>query len=76
MNVEELREFCLSLPGATEDILQAPYFARRKWVMVASEDLLDKREWENYLVRSYELVKAGLPKKTRDSIPGIPGQPT
>lgn len=116
MNIEDLRDFCLSLPGATEDIkwennlafmvggklfcladldpplrasfkvpeedfdgmtstagiVQAPYFARRKWILVTGEAVLVKREWERLLVQSYKMVKEGLPKKVRDSIPDQP----
>jgi predicted DNA-binding protein (MmcQ/YjbR family) len=112
MNIEQLREFCISLHAVTEDIkwgdnlvfsvagkifcvadlkppmqvtfkvpedefpgitatkgfVQAPCFARMKWVLVQDESLLGDEEWEHYLRQSYELVKAGLPKKTRDRI--------
>ncbi len=112
MNIEDLREFCLSLPSVTEDIkwennlafsvggkmfcladldpplrvsfkvpeerfeeitsiegiIQAPYFARAKWVSVTDESVLSRAEWEHHLRTSYELVKSNLPKKTRDSL--------
>jgi predicted DNA-binding protein (MmcQ/YjbR family) len=112
MNIEELRDFCLSLPSVTEDIkwgnnlvfsvggkmfcladldpplrvsfkipeeqffeltstgsiIQAPYFARMKWVSVLDEDRFSREEWEYYLRQSYELVKSKLPKKFRESL--------
>jgi predicted DNA-binding protein (MmcQ/YjbR family) len=53
---------------STTDIIQAPYFARMKWVTVLEEGLLSRQEWEHYLRQSYELVKAKLPKKIRERI--------
>ncbi|HMJ71152.1 MAG TPA: MmcQ/YjbR family DNA-binding protein [Cyclobacteriaceae bacterium] len=55
-----------SKPG----IIPAPYVARYKWVMVENPKALTKKEWEFYVKQSYELVKAGLPKKVRDKITG------
>ena len=112
MNIEYLRNFCMSLPFVTEDIkwgdnlvfsiagkmfcladlepplrvsfkvpeeefteltssesiIQAPYFARMKWVTVLEESRLSQKEWENYLRQTFELVKAKLPKKVQESI--------
>ena len=112
MDIEQLREFCLKMPGVTEDIkwennlvfsvagkifcladlefplritfkvteeqfnaltgladiIQAPYFARKKWVCVLQPDILDRPAWEFYLTNSYSLVVMKLPKKTRDSL--------
>ena len=109
MNVEDIREFCLSLPLVTEDlkwgnnlcflvgekifcltdldsdfaaslkveendfeevtardgIIQAPHFARRKWILVTEPEALRDDEWTRLLIRSYELVRANLPKKVR-----------
>ena len=53
---------------STTDIIQAPYFARMKWVTVLKESRLSRKEWEHYLRQSYELVKSKLPKKIRESI--------
>jgi predicted DNA-binding protein (MmcQ/YjbR family) len=112
MNIEEFRNFCLSLPGVTEDIkwennlvfsvggkmfcladldppfqasfkvreeefaeltsiegiIQAPYFARMKWIKVMYESSLNRIQWEHFLRQSYNLVKSKLPKKTRESL--------
>lgn len=112
MNIEELREFCCTLPGVTEDIkwgnnlafsiggklfcladldpplqialkvtesdfadltetegiIQAPYFARMKWIKVLNEDRFSRKDWEKYLRQSYELVKMNLSKKMRESL--------
>jgi hypothetical protein len=53
---------------SSEGIIQAPYFARMKWVTVLEESRLSHKEWEQYLRQSYELVKAKLPKKIQESI--------
>jgi predicted DNA-binding protein (MmcQ/YjbR family) len=50
------------------DIIQAPYFARMKWVLVLEESRLSRSEWEHYIHQSYALVKSKLPKKLQDSI--------
>ena len=115
MNIEELRELCLSFPSVTEDIkwednltflvagkifclvdlqpplnvafkipeeeffdltsapdiIQASHFAKRKWVVVINQERFTRNEWEYYLKQSYELVKAGLSKKLRNSLEGL-----
>ena len=53
---------------SAEGIIQAPYFARMKWVTVLEESRFTRKEWEHYLRQSYELVKAKLPKKMREEI--------
>jgi len=53
----------------TPNIIQAPYFAKMKWVLVLDENRLSRQQWEHYLRQSYELVKAKLPKKVQESIP-------
>jgi len=50
----------------------APYMARAKWVLVAQPGVLTKQQWETYIKQSYELVKAKLTKKLRESL-GIQG---
>ncbi len=112
MNIESLRDLCLSFPGVTEDvkwgsdlcflvggkmfcvtsadtaegvsfkvpdeefremisregIIPAPYLARNKWVYVLEYLWLSDAEWKHYVRQSYELVKAKLPKKVRESL--------
>jgi len=46
-----------------DGIIQAPHFARNKWISVNESSSLTKKEWEYYLKQSYELVKLKLPKK-------------
>lgn len=51
-----------------DGIIQARYFAKRQWVSVEKRSALKKKEWEEYLTKSYELVKSKLPKKTQREI--------
>lgn len=53
---------------SSTDIIQAPHFARMKWVMVTDENRFSRVEWEHYLRQSYELVKSKLTKRVRESI--------
>jgi predicted DNA-binding protein (MmcQ/YjbR family) len=48
----------------------APYLARAKWVAFDGWRALPIAELEARLVTSYELVKAGLPKKTQAALGG------
>ena len=43
----------------------APYLARAHWVLVAKPGALPAGELRAFLRRSYELVRARLPKKTQ-----------
>jgi predicted DNA-binding protein (MmcQ/YjbR family) len=56
--------------AATPNIIQAPYFAKMKWVKVLDEGRFSRQEWERYLRQSYDLVFAKLPKKAREQIHG------
>lgn len=58
---EESFEILTALDG----IDQAPYFAKRKWVMMSSTSPLTDDEIRHYLKRSYALVASGLTKKRR-----------
>jgi predicted DNA-binding protein (MmcQ/YjbR family) len=113
MNIDQLRTFCLSFPGVTEQIqweddllfkvggkmfavaplepaclwltlkadpeeflelterpgiVPAPYLARAKWISIESPDTLPRAEVEALLRKSYDLVVAKLPQKSRDSL--------
>ena len=46
-----------------EGFIPAPYAARAKWVLVSNESNLSKKEWEDFVRQSYDLVKAKLTKK-------------
>lgn len=114
MDIEKLRAFCLSLPGASEGIkygdqlcfmvlgkvfcsanlknldcaafkvgdeafealcdregiFAAPYGgAKFKWVQVTDFAALTEPEWDGFLRQAYTLVKAKLPKKSRETLP-------
>lgn len=51
-----------------QGFMPAPYMARAKWVLVTDSSKLNKKEWEKYIKRSYELVKSKLPKKLREKL--------
>jgi predicted DNA-binding protein (MmcQ/YjbR family) len=46
----------------------APYMARAKWVLVTEKAKISKKEWEDYVRESYEMVKAKLTKKLRQEL--------
>jgi predicted DNA-binding protein (MmcQ/YjbR family) len=52
----------------SDGFMPAPYMARAKWVLVTAPDKLSKKDWENYIRSSYELIKAKLPKKKRENL--------
>lgn len=47
----------------TPGIIPAPYVARYHWILVEDLTRFSKKEWEKYLINSYNLVKSKLPKK-------------
>jgi predicted DNA-binding protein (MmcQ/YjbR family) len=51
--------------SAAEGFIPAPYMARAKWVLVKEPAKLHKKDLENFIRRSYELVKQKLPKKLK-----------
>jgi predicted DNA-binding protein (MmcQ/YjbR family) len=53
---------------AMEGIQQAPYFAKRQWVTVASVADLPQDDLKTYIRRSYKLVAKGLTKKLRSEL--------
>lgn len=50
---------------AMDGIQQAPYFAKRQWVTIASSAGLPQDDIEIYVRRSYKLVAKGLTRKAR-----------
>ena len=52
------------LPG----LAPAPYLARAQWVKIEPLSSLPDADLAAYLRRAYEIVAAGLPKKTRDAL--------
>ena len=53
-----------------DNIIQAPYMARNKWVSIQKRNALKPKEWEHYIRTSYELIKSKLPKKVQKEIDG------
>ena len=60
---EEFEELC-----ATNDIIPAPYLARYKWVLVQKATRFNKKDWEHYVRRSYELIREKLPAKVKKTL--------
>lgn len=48
-----------------EGFSPAPYLARHKWVAIDNISRLGKKEWQQFIQQSYDLVVAKLPKKKR-----------
>ena len=110
MNIEELQQIAMSLPGVTEDVKwqndlcfsvgtkmfsviglnqsptsaifkvpqddfetlsqqegfkPAPYLARYNWVFVDDLNRISKKEWQQYIEQSYNLVKEKLSPKLK-----------
>lgn len=51
--------------SAREGFIPAPYMARAKWVLCETPARLRKKETEQFISQSYELVKAKLTRKLR-----------
>jgi predicted DNA-binding protein (MmcQ/YjbR family) len=60
-----------------DGIIPAPYLARAMWVQERAADVLERRELQELIKASYELVVAGLPKSKRpgESKQQGPGRP-
>jgi predicted DNA-binding protein (MmcQ/YjbR family) len=48
-----------------DGIIQAPYLARNKWVLVQKASALNTNEWKQFITTSYDLFAAGLSKKLK-----------
>ena len=53
---------------SADGFMPAPYMARAKWVLVVNPTRLNRKEWEQYIRQSYELVKTKLTKKERAAL--------
>lgn len=51
-----------------DGVTQAPYSAKRRWVRVGDLAALPTAELKRCIRRSYDLVFAGLPKKTQAAL--------
>lgn len=54
--------------STADGFIPAPYMARAKWVLVTKPSVLSKKEWENYIRQSYELIKTKLTRKMRKDL--------
>ncbi|WP_374352322.1 MmcQ/YjbR family DNA-binding protein [Chitinimonas sp.] len=54
-------------------IRPAPYLARHGWIQLDAPDRVPSATLAAWLSDSYQLVRARLPKKFRDSLPAWPG---
>lgn len=61
----KVAEESFEILSALEDVTQAPYFAKRKWVSASSVAPLSADDVEYYLTRSHMLVARGLTRKVR-----------
>ena len=52
----------------SEVFAPAPHLARAKWVKVMQPKALKLADWKKHIARSYELVKAKLPKKVQATL--------
>lgn len=52
-----------------EDVIPAPYLARAQWVALRRWDALSDKQIAAHVARSYDLVRARLPKKTQAALP-------
>ena len=64
---EDFAELC-----EREDIIPAPYMARNHWVSLQTYSALPWGELQERIERSYELVKATLPKKVQAALASKP----
>ncbi|MEX6687440.1 MmcQ/YjbR family DNA-binding protein [Danxiaibacter flavus] len=49
-------------------IVQAPYLAKKQWVLVEKPGALKVDEWKSYIYNSYKLVVAKLTKKLQKEL--------
>jgi len=51
-----------------DGFMPAPYMARAKWVLVTDPSKLNKKQWEQSIKQSYELVSKKLTKKLKTQL--------
>ena len=49
-------------------IVPTPYMARNKWITIQHFNGLKPKEWEQFVTRSYEIIRSKLPKKVQDGL--------
>ena len=54
--------------STADGFVPAPYMARAQWVLVTKPSKLTRKEWQQYIEKSYEMVKAKLTKKIKEQL--------
>lgn len=54
--------------SSREGFMQAPYFAKNKWVKILDIDSISLNQWIDYVMNSYNLIKLKLTKKLQAEI--------
>lgn len=57
-------EILSDMPG----LIQAPYFARAKWVQMTTPDALSRTEFKKHIVAAHEIIAAKLTKKLQKEL--------
>jgi predicted DNA-binding protein (MmcQ/YjbR family) len=60
---EQFEEMC-----TRDGFKPAPYVAKYKWVWIDDINKMNKTGWKQFIMQSYELVKAKLPAKLRKQL--------
>jgi predicted DNA-binding protein (MmcQ/YjbR family) len=56
-----------------DGFMPAPYMARNKWVLITHPGKLTRKEWEEFVRQSYELIKSKLSKKLQEKLEKVQG---
>ncbi len=54
--------------SSRDGFMQAPYFAKNKWVKVLEIDSISLHDWNKHILNSYNLIKLKLTKKLQSEI--------
>jgi predicted DNA-binding protein (MmcQ/YjbR family) len=60
---DQFEEMC-----SREGFKPAPYVAKYKWVWIDDIRKMSKKEWQQFIKQSYDLVKDRLPSKTKKQL--------
>jgi len=63
IDVEAFEDIC-----ERDGITPSRYLSRYCWISIEKRNALKPKEWEHFLIRSYELVKSKLSKKVQQSL--------
>ncbi|MBS1857026.1 MAG: MmcQ/YjbR family DNA-binding protein [Acidobacteria bacterium] len=66
---EEFAEWC-----EREGVVPAPHLGRCFWIALEHEDAIGVAELKQLIRSSYDMVRAKLPRKTREQLDGVPAQ--